>query len=57
VRYVSEKFVEKIKTQVLCSIAFFFQSRAVYEIMWKNIIEPDRRLATKIYGVCALQAG
>jgi len=37
------KFVEKIKTRVLCSITFFFlENRAVYEIMWKNIVESDR---------------
>ena len=31
------KFVQKIKTHVLCSVTlFFFENRAVYEIMWKN---------------------
>ena len=29
------------KTQMLCS-AMFSQNRAVYEITWKNIVEPDR---------------
>ena len=29
------KVVEKIKTRILCSI-FFFENRAVYEIMWKK---------------------
>jgi len=34
------KVVEK-KTQVLCSVTFFsFENRAVYEIMWKNNVEP-----------------
>jgi len=34
-------FVEQIKTYVLCSITFsFLYNRAVYEIMWKNIVEP-----------------
>jgi hypothetical protein len=29
-----------MKTRILCSI-FFFENRAVYEIMWgKNIVEP-----------------
>ena len=56
VRYVSETFVEKIKTHDLCSITFF-QSRAFYEIMWKNIIGPGRPLATIKYGPCALHAG
>jgi hypothetical protein len=35
------KFVEKIKTHTLCSIPFFFENRAVYEIMWINMLEPD----------------
>jgi hypothetical protein len=40
IRNVSEKVIEKIKTHVLCWKAYFF-SRAVYEIMWKNVAEPD----------------
>jgi hypothetical protein len=38
------KVVEKIKTHIFCSITFFFffENRAVYEIMWKNIAEPDK---------------
>jgi hypothetical protein len=35
------KVAEKIKTHILCSITLF-QNRAVCEIMWKNIVEPDR---------------
>jgi len=30
------KFVEKIKTHILCSMTFFFENCAVYEIMWKK---------------------
>ena len=38
------KVVEKIKTCILCSITYFFpENRAVYKIMWKNIVEPDRQ--------------
>jgi len=33
--------VEKIKTHILCSITFV-ENRAVYEIMWKNILELER---------------
>jgi len=37
--------VENIKTHVLCSVTSFFfsllENRAVYEVMWKNIVEPD----------------
>ena len=35
------KGVEKIKTQILCSITFFF-TRAFDEEMWKNIVESSR---------------
>jgi hypothetical protein len=40
-RYVAEKVLEKIKTYILCSITFF-EYRAVCEIMWKNMVQPDR---------------
>jgi hypothetical protein len=32
--------VEEIKTRILYSIFFFFENRGVYEIMWKNTVEP-----------------
>jgi hypothetical protein len=36
------KYVEKIKTHNLCSLTFFNpENRAVFEIMWKNIVEPE----------------
>ena len=35
-----KKVVEKIKTNLLCSITFFLNC-AVYETMWKHIAEPD----------------
>ena len=35
------KFVEKIKIHNLSSVTFFSEDRVVYEIMWKNIVEPD----------------
>ena len=34
------KIVEKIKTRILCLITFFL-TQVVYEIMWKNIVQPD----------------
>jgi hypothetical protein len=34
--------VEKIKTRILYAISFFFENRAVCEMAWKNIAEPDR---------------
>ena len=36
------KVIEKIKSQILCSITFFFENPVVYEIMWRNIVELDR---------------
>ena len=38
--------LEKIKTHILCSINFFSQSRAVYEITWNNVVESDRLQTT-----------
>jgi hypothetical protein len=35
------KVVEKLETYILCSVTFF-ENRAEYEIMLKNIVEPDR---------------
>jgi len=35
------KVVEKIKPHILCS-ATFFKNLALYEIMWKNIVEWGR---------------
>jgi hypothetical protein len=36
------KVVEKIKTHILYSVFLFFENRAVFEIMLKNILEPER---------------
>ena len=38
------EFVEEIKTHILCPITFFFENGAVYEIVWKNIVEPDKTM-------------
>jgi hypothetical protein len=32
------KVIEEVKTHILCSITFF-ENRAFYEIMWKNMVE------------------
>jgi len=42
------KFVEKIRIDVSWSITFFlsFENLAVWEVMWKNIVKPDRRQMT-----------
>jgi len=42
-RNVSDKCVEKVKTHILFSVTYFSpENRAVYEITWKNILEPGR---------------
>ena len=38
--------MEKLKT-ILRSITFYSENRAVYEIMWKNTVEPGRPHTTK----------
>jgi len=40
-----QRNVEKIKTRILCSI-FFSENRAVYKIIWKNIVERRRTQMT-----------
>ena len=37
--------IERTKTHNLCSITFP-ENRIFYEVMWKNMIEPDRPQAT-----------
>ena len=39
---------ERIKTHILCSMTFFFEKHAVYEIKCKNVLETDRRIAYSI---------
>jgi len=34
------KFVAATKTHISYSIILFFESRAVYDIMYKNIVDP-----------------
>jgi hypothetical protein len=50
-RNFQTKFVGKIKTRILWPIYFFFEDRAFYEVMWKNILEPGRPQLT-IWGKC-----
>ena len=47
---------EKIKTHILCSITFFFpENRAVYDIMWKHILEPGHAIDDNMeLGLCIL---
>jgi hypothetical protein len=50
------KVVENSKTHILCSITFS-EDRAVYEIMWRSIVEADKPQMTIKYDACALLAG
>jgi hypothetical protein len=52
-----EKFVEKIKTSIMYSFTFFYENRALYEAVWKNMVDPDRPQMIIQYGLCALHAG
>jgi hypothetical protein len=44
-RNILENVVEKIKTHISCSVTFF-ENLAIYEIMWKNMMEPERPQVT-----------
>ena len=49
---VQKRVVEKTETHILCSVTFFV-NRAVYEIMWENIVEPGRpRVALRMRISC-----
>jgi hypothetical protein len=39
---ILDKVVEKIKTHILCLVAFFPESRFVYEIISKHEMKPER---------------
>jgi hypothetical protein len=49
--------VEKIKTHILYSITFFPENRAIYEIMSKNMVEPEGSQMAIQYGVYTLHVG
>ena len=38
---MSDKSCREMKTHILCSITFF-ETHAIYEIMWENIVELGR---------------
>jgi hypothetical protein len=41
-RNISDKFVEKIEKHIVDSTTHFAENRVVHDIMWKNMVEPDR---------------
>ena len=47
------KVVDKIKVQTSCSMDFP-ENRAVYEIMWKNVVEPDATENNMAHAHCML---
>jgi hypothetical protein len=52
---VQRKVVEKITTNILCSVTFFFQNYADYEKVWETIVS---RTGLRLqYGVCSFHAG
>ena len=56
-RNISDKVARKIKTQILRSKTFFLENRAVYEIMSKNILEPEGPQMTSQFGAYELNTG
>ena len=59
IRNILSKIVEKIKTQILCSISFPppppLENHAVYDIMWKIIVEGASH--KRQHCACAFHAG
>jgi hypothetical protein len=57
-RNISDRVVEKIETHIWCSAKFFPppESRAAFEMKWKNVPEPGRPLV-KIQDNAAQYAG
>ena len=50
--YWNEKLFRQNRTEyqntILCSVTFFFRKSSRYEIMWKNIVEPNRPQMTSL---------
>jgi hypothetical protein len=36
---IQTKFVEEIKSHILCSVTFLSKNHSVYDKMWKNIVD------------------
>jgi len=51
------KNIEKIKIYILCSENFFkIENRPIYEIMWANVVQPDRQQIKIQHSACAFHA-
>jgi len=46
---------EKIKTHFIFKT--IFRKPAFYEMVWKNVVEPNRPQIAMLYGACAWSAG
>jgi hypothetical protein len=46
-------FIENIKTHILRPMTFFFENRAIYDIMWKNMVQPNGPQMTIACMLCA----
>jgi len=59
IRDVVDKSCRGIKTHILCSITPTppKKNRAIFEIMWKNLVQPDSPQVTMENGACCLCAG
>ena len=55
-RSVSDRVVERIKKQILCSVTFL-ENCAVYEITWKNTVQPDTPQMAIYDCTCVLHPG
>jgi hypothetical protein len=51
------RFVEKSEYTFVFHNFFFSKNRAVYEVMSKNVMEPERPQMVTKYGAYALHAG
>jgi hypothetical protein len=55
-RNISDEVCRHNHTHILYSVTLS-ENRAVYEVIWQNMVEPDRPLMTVEYGAFALNAG
>ena len=56
-RNVSDEICRQNQNSHFIFNSIYSESHAVHEIIWKNIVEPDRPQMTIYYGTFALHAG
>ena len=57
IRIVSDKSCRENQNTYFVFNNFYLESRVVYEVMWKNVVEPGSTQMIIEYGACALHAG